>query len=229
MGEDLQDARQHDISVNGVRLHYDEYGDPAHEPILMLHCLGEHGGDWRGVAEPLAAGHRVVAPDMRGHGRSEWPGAYSYELMRDDVLALADALALRRVTLVGHSMGGIIAFLVAYRDPPWLARLVIEDAAPPRERNTYTLRPRPEEELPFDWAMIEALSAQVNAPDPAWWEGLASVRVPTLILSGAQSHISPTRVKDAAALIPGCEILEFATGHHIHRTLPSEFLAAISG
>jgi pimeloyl-ACP methyl ester carboxylesterase len=225
----IGDMHRHDITVNGIRLRYAEYGDASAEPLLLLHCLGEGGGDWAEIAEVLAADYRVIAPDLRGHGQSEWPGVYSYELMRDDVLGLADALALQDVTLVGHSLGGTVAWLVAQRNPTWLKRLVIEDSPPPKDRNTFPLQPRPDVELPFDWAMMESIAAQSNAPDPAWWDDLSLVRVPTLLISATEGRVPPGRASEAAALVPECQVVEISTGHHIHRTRPEEFLAAFRG
>src|ERR1035438_7493297 len=68
---------------------------------------------WAAVAAQFAKRFRVYALDLRGHGDSDWPGIYSFELIRDDVLGVLDQLGLDRVTLVGHSMGGTVAYLVA--------------------------------------------------------------------------------------------------------------------
>jgi 3-oxoadipate enol-lactonase len=73
--------------------------------MVLLHGLGSNGSSWTAIAEALGESHRVYVPDMRGHGASDWPGTYSFELMRNDVLGFLDALGLDRVTLIGHSTG----------------------------------------------------------------------------------------------------------------------------
>lgn len=100
-------------------------------PIVLLHALGERASDWDVVAGPLAAHRRVYAVDLRGHGDSEWPGEYSLELMRNDVLALLDTAGLDQVDLVGHSLGGVVAYLVAAAQPGRIRSLVLEDVPVP--------------------------------------------------------------------------------------------------
>jgi hypothetical protein len=69
------------------------------------------------------------------HGDSDWPGAYSFQLMCDDVVAVLDRLDLAPITLIGHSMGGTVALLAALQQPERVARLVVEDATPPYPRH----------------------------------------------------------------------------------------------
>src|SRR5690349_10240497 len=95
-----------EVTVDGVRLAYRAYGPVDGSPVVLLHALGDSGAGWEPVARGLADTHRVYALDLRGHGDSADPGAYSFELMRDDVRGFLDALGLDAVTLVGHSMGG---------------------------------------------------------------------------------------------------------------------------
>ncbi|HEX7745284.1 MAG TPA: alpha/beta fold hydrolase [Micromonosporaceae bacterium] len=78
--------------------------------MVPLHALGEDAGTWDAVAAEFAKTFRVFAVDLRGHGSSDRPGTYTFELTRDDVLAVLDHLGLRRVTLLGHSMGGTVAY-----------------------------------------------------------------------------------------------------------------------
>lgn len=120
--------------ADGIVIRCQLSGDPGAPAMVLLHALGEHAASWDEVVARVATRFRVVALDLRGHGGSTWPGRYSFTLMRDDVLGVLDALDLRDVVLVGHSMGGIVAYLVAHAHPGRIARLVVEDAPPPFPR-----------------------------------------------------------------------------------------------
>ncbi|HUH12310.1 MAG TPA: alpha/beta fold hydrolase, partial [Longimicrobiales bacterium] len=102
-------------------------GEPA---LLFLHSLAGSGRQWTDVAEALAPSRRVVVLDLAGHGRSGAPadGRYSLERAAEDVVRVLDALALRRVVLVGHSFGGGVAALVAAERPAGTAGLFLLDA-----------------------------------------------------------------------------------------------------
>ncbi|GAA3113846.1 hypothetical protein GCM10020254_70280 [Streptomyces goshikiensis] len=150
------DGERDTAGVRGVR--------PGRRPALvLLHALGQSAGHWAPVRDALAPGRRVYALDLRGHGRSEWPGRYSLELMRDDVLGFLDALGLDRVELVGHSLGGVVAYLLAAQRPHRVTRLVLEDAPAPLPREPVA-RVRPEGDLDFDWAMVLAVRQELDRP-----------------------------------------------------------------
>jgi pimeloyl-ACP methyl ester carboxylesterase len=116
----------------------EESARPSGLTLLLLHGFLDAGSTWDLVAEPLArAGHEVVAPDLRGYGRSERVGAGGYYYFPDyiaDVAALVDALAPERLGVVGHSMGGAIAVYYAGTCPERVERLaLIEGLGPPPE------------------------------------------------------------------------------------------------
>lgn len=115
------------LLANGTRFAYDAYGKPSSPPIVLLHGLDLDRSSWKGVAEALADDRRVYCPDLRGHGESDRSRAYTYEVMRDDVLAFAEALGLKTTDLIGHSMGATVAWLVAQEAPELVDRLVVED------------------------------------------------------------------------------------------------------
>ena len=82
--------------VNGVSLHYVEWGG-AGEPVLLVHGLTASARSLTGIAEALAPAHRVIAPDLRGRGRSGKPArGYSYAHHAADLIALLDALGIAR-------------------------------------------------------------------------------------------------------------------------------------
>jgi 3-oxoadipate enol-lactonase len=100
-------------------------------PLLLLHGFTGAKEDFTEWLDPLAErGWHAVAPDHRGHGRSDKPesdDAYSFSILADDSLALADALGWGRFTLLGHSMGGMVAQLMATMSPQRLTGLVLMD------------------------------------------------------------------------------------------------------
>ena len=195
--------------------------------MVLLHALGEDARTWDGVAAEFAGRYRVLAIDLRGHGASDWPGVYSFELMRDDVLGVLDQLGLGAVTLVGHSMGGTVAYLIAEEQPSRVGALVLEDTPPPVPRDR-AVPERPEGPLPFDWAVVPAVVTQLNDPDPAWWDRLTSITAPTLIIGGGPgSHIPQDRLADAAARMPHATMETIPAGHHVHTAQPAAFAATV--
>jgi 3-oxoadipate enol-lactonase len=70
-------------------------------PLVLLHALGEQSSDWVPVARALASSWCVCAPDLRGHGASDWAGPYAIEQLATDLAALVDALELGQVALGG--------------------------------------------------------------------------------------------------------------------------------
>ncbi|WP_196440308.1 alpha/beta fold hydrolase [Planomonospora sp. ID67723] len=213
--------------VGGIRLSYQSVGPEDASPLLLLHALGESSADWGGVADAFAVHRRVYALDLRGHGQSGWPGEYSLELMRDDVLEFMDGLSLDRVDVIGHSMGGIVGYLLAQAAPSRVHRLVLEDVpAPlPREQSITT---RPDGPLPYDWAMVQAIKAQIDDPDSIWLEQLSQITTPTLVIGGGpESPIPQERVAELARRIRSSRHITIPAGHLIHQAEPEAFTDAV--
>ena len=215
---------EHDmVDAASIGLAYRSWGPPTAPPLVLLHALGETGSDWDNVAPAFARHWRVYAPDLRGHGRSDWPGHYSAELMRADILAFLDALALDRVDLIGHSLGGMVAYLFAIEHPERLRHLILEDVAAPLPRKA-GVPARPDGQLPYDWEMVLAIRGQIDDPDPAWLDRLSQISAETLVLGGGpDSHVDQDRVAELARRIPGARIETIRAGHLIHRTEPAAF------
>lgn len=113
----------------GCQLHFEDYGQGT--PLLLVHGLGSSIRDWEYQLPALSARHRLIALDVRGHGRSGKPReAYSIKAFADDVAALIEHLGLERVHLVGISMGGMIAFQLAVDHPELLLSLTIVNSTP---------------------------------------------------------------------------------------------------
>jgi len=117
------------VRTNGIRLHLVEAGPKNGPPVVLLHGFPDFSYGWRRQIPALAeAGHRVIAPDLRGFNLSDKPrGIRSYELRQvtDDVCGLIDALELGPVDLVGHDWGGWISWHLAAWQPHLLRRLAI--------------------------------------------------------------------------------------------------------
>jgi pimeloyl-ACP methyl ester carboxylesterase len=104
-------------------------GDPP--AMLLLHGIGNYARYWDFFAHAIAGRLRLVATDARGHGESgRPPSTYAPQEFVADALAVLDALALDRVIVVGHSMGGTHAIRLAAAHPERVERLVIVDAGP---------------------------------------------------------------------------------------------------
>ena len=179
------------------------------------------------MALRFATRFRVVALDLRGHGASTWPGIYSFPLMRDDVLGVLDALDLEDLVLVGHSMGGTVAYLVAQAQPSRIARLVVEDAPPPFPRDR-PVPARPAGELPFDWAVVPAIVEEVNDLSLRWWKHLPEITAPTLLVGGGPtSHIPQELLVDVSRAVPDCTLVTISAGHDIHASEPDTFAETV--
>ncbi|MFF0502256.1 alpha/beta fold hydrolase [Streptomyces fimicarius] len=217
------------VQAGGVRLAHRVWGAPEAPPVVLLHGRAGSGATWTRIAEDLAADHRVYAPDFRGHGLSDWPGRYSFEMFRDDLHAFLEARNLAGATVVGHSMGGVAAYLLAQREPDLIGRLIIEDAPP-----LYPLDPprplsvRPVGDLDFDWPVVPDIDAQLNDPDPAVPGRFPEITAPTLVIGGGPaSHIDQEQLARMVRAIPDAELVTIDAGHLIHTDRPEEFLAAI--
>lgn len=227
----MLDQKTLDVQANGIRIAYRVIGPPDAEPMVLLHGMRSNGLGWQGVAEAFANTHRVYVPDLRGHGASDWPAEYSFESMRDDVHGFLVALGLRDVILIGHSLGGTVALLVAEQYPDRVARLVLEDSPPPTAGGPrFSAGARPDGELDYAWPMVEAVLAQLNDPDQAWVERVGEVKAATLVLAGGSPSFVPQHlIADFAARVQDCVMQTIPVGHQIHRDGPEEFVAAVCG
>lgn len=220
--------REKRIMLDGLEFCYCETGATAAPPIVALHALGRDGHNWDAVAEQLADHHRFLALDQRGHGKSAHPAAYSFELMRDDLAHFVDALHLDRFTLLGHSMGGTVAYLFAEQQPERVARLILEDTPPPFGGNQ-KVPDKPTEPVPFDWRLLAPIIHQLNEPDPAWWERLNVISAPTLIIGGGSTSFIPQdRLAEVAQRIPTATFVTIEqAGHAVHANKLAEFVAVV--
>lgn len=120
------------ITVNGLKLHYLEFGDAANPAIVCIHGLTRSAHDFDALAPYLAGKYRVLSLDVRGRGDSAWGPAdqYNIAVYAADLAALLDQLKLARVSLIGTSMGGRISILYAGTHPERVEKLVLNDIGP---------------------------------------------------------------------------------------------------
>lgn len=120
------------IASNGIRIHVQERGSNG-LPLVFLHYWGGSSRTWNHVTAILSASHRTFAIDHRGWGESEAPpSGYGLAELAADAEGVIDALNLQGYILVGHSMGGKVAQLMASRRPQNLAGLVLIAPSPPQ-------------------------------------------------------------------------------------------------
>ena len=147
------------LTVNGLRLHYLEWGGSDAPPIVCVHGYTSSAEAFNAPSRHFQDRFHILAPDVRGHGESAWSpaGAYQYTDPVGDLVALVDQLGLPPFVLIGTSMGGIIAMTYAVEHADRLRGLVINDIGPDPEpgsqRITGLVGSRPESFASLDDAM----------------------------------------------------------------------------
>lgn len=113
----------HTVAVRGIRLYYEESG---RGPVLvLLHGGAGSGAQFAAQTPVFARTHRVIVPDLCAQGRtSDRPGPLSYHAMAEDIVALLDALHIRRADVMGWSDGGVVALDMAMHHPARVGRIV---------------------------------------------------------------------------------------------------------
>jgi len=126
-----ENVTDHFVSINGLNIHYRDWGDRQFSPLIILHGAGNSiSRTWDHVAAALANHFRVIVPDLRGNGESSWAPEYSWQILLDDVLKLMETLGVEQTVLCGHSMGGRVAYMLASQHPERVSRLMIVESDP---------------------------------------------------------------------------------------------------
>jgi pimeloyl-ACP methyl ester carboxylesterase len=155
-------------TVNGLRLHYLEWGAAAKPPLILLHGIARHAHTFDHLAKDLARDYHVIALDMRGHGDSAWSpeGAYLVEDYVKDLEGLVAELGLKRLTLHGNSTGGRVVQVFAGLHPDRVERLVVEDVGPERPQDIADAFARRVRQEANGWATEDELVAQLVMQNP---------------------------------------------------------------
>jgi esterase len=198
-----------------VTLHHTEFGGAVKPPLLLLHGLLGSARNWQTAGKDLAGstgspqggGYQVFALDARNHGKSPHAAEMDYALMVADVIAWMDRTGLARATVVGHSMGGKTAMLLACRHPERVERLVVVDIAPKdyfwiAHRAEFAamnglelsgLRSRAEAEMRFEalvpsLGMRKFLTTNLERDDHGRWRWTVNLPVLTAALTKLESN-----------------------------------------
>ena len=228
------------VPVGGVTINIREAGDPAGATAILLHGGSSSAVTWDRLAASLtAAGHHVIAVDLRGHGGSSRTPDYPLSGYSDDIRGLMDTLGIESAALVGHSLGGYVASVLAQQEAARFTRLVLEEPGmPARDSGSRHGLSGPRFLVPalaglaarraFDRKAVASAIRQLRVPDPVWWDRLRLITAPTLLISGGPaSHIPPQQLAAAARAISGSRLVTIPAGHRVHSRSPEQFLSAV--
>ena len=150
------------VKVNGINLHYLEWGDTDRPAILMLHGISQQAHSWDFISLPLSVDYRVIALDQRGHGDSDWSpnGNYSTDIYVGDIEGFVGAMRLENFHLMGHSMGGRNSLAWASGRPGILKSLTIVDTGPETQRRGQN-RIQQFRELPDELDTLDEFASRV--------------------------------------------------------------------
>ena len=135
----------HTFVSQRLRLHYVDWGTPGAPPLLMVHGGRDHCRSWDWLAQSLADRYHIIAPDLRGHGDSQWLVGGSY-VLPDYVYDLAQLVRqtnIAPVSIIGHSLGGMISLQYAGLYPQNVHKIVAIEGLgmPPKKADTERKRP----------------------------------------------------------------------------------------
>jgi pimeloyl-ACP methyl ester carboxylesterase len=156
------------LEVNGLRIHYVDWGGEGKPPFVMVHGLDRVARTFDHLATRFTSKYRVLAIDMRGHGDSGWDpqGRYLVEDHVSDLEGVVEQLELRDLVLWGNSTGGRVVQVFAGKHPELVSRVISEDVGPERPRqiaDNYAKRVQQEQ---AGWASQDELLAQLRKSNP---------------------------------------------------------------
>jgi pimeloyl-ACP methyl ester carboxylesterase len=164
------------------RLFYTDSGEgPA---VVMIHGWTCDGSDWAWLSAALVADHRVIVPDLRGHGRSAEGDGYLPEDFAADIADLLRHLEVADALLVGHSLGGIVASVLAITHPTLVARLVLVDPAYGADADAVGRMIPGIQAVPHKLALA-SLGALYSEATPAWlatWHARRALGTPAAVV-----------------------------------------------
>lgn len=157
----LAGPTSHSFVSQRLKLRYVDWGNPSAPPLILLHGGRDHSRSWDWAAEALRAKWHVIAPDLRGHGDSEWSPDGDYGTLANlyDLAQLIHQQGLAPVTIVAHSFGGNIALRYAGTYPENVRRLVAIEGLGPSPRMLADRLAKPPGKRLRDWIEAKRASA----------------------------------------------------------------------
>lgn len=138
MASTIHGPTSHSYFSQRLRLHYVDWGNADAPPLLLIHGGRDHCRNWDWVAEALRKDYHIIAPDLRGHGDSQWMigGSYAISEYVYDIAQLLHQTKLTPIKIIGHSLGGAITLRYAGLYPDTVKKVVaIEGMGPPPHRD----------------------------------------------------------------------------------------------
>jgi len=133
-----------------VKLAFEEFGDTANKPLIILHGFFASSRNWRQIAKKLAGQCHVYVVDMRNHGLSPHVPEMDYPAMAEDLAVFMDELNLQTADLLGHSMGGKAAMWFALTQPERVDHLIVADISPVSYQHSFDNTINALKQLPLD-------------------------------------------------------------------------------
>jgi pimeloyl-ACP methyl ester carboxylesterase len=159
------------VQVNGRRISYLEWGAAPQPALVLLHGGNSAAADWETVAAAFADRFRVLAPDLRGRGFSDWDPSkdYTVAVTMADLEAWRAQLGLDHIVLAGHSFGAVVGLGYAARYPLHVERLVLLDGGPVPDRSPAERAARMPAlaQIPLEFASWQAALEWQRARNPA--------------------------------------------------------------
>ena len=240
------------VTVNGLRLHYLEWGAATKPAMILLHGIARHAHTFDHIAPDFARDYHVLAVDMRGHGDSGWSpeGAYLVEDYVKDIEGLVRQLGIRRMTLHGNSTGGRVVQVFAGKHPDLVERLIVEDVGPERPQDIADSFARQVRQDADGWASEDELVKQLVARSQRTPEPLVRTyahfgtkrrddgrlvwkRDPNLVkgfvVTELWEHISKITSPTLYVIGGGSRIVPAATQERLKQTLPNVEIVTMPG
>lgn len=180
-------------SSQGLKLHYVDWGNQGAPVLLLVHGMRDHSRSWDWTAQALRRDWHIIAPDLRGHGDSQWSadGAYLNPFHVFDIADLVDTLGSSPITIVGHSFGGNVCARYAAVFPERVRKLALIDSLGPPDQVLAGWAVRPVERT-REW--IEKRRA-VAARVPRWF---ATVDEVVARMADANPHLTDQQARHLA-------------------------------
>jgi pimeloyl-ACP methyl ester carboxylesterase len=228
------------VTVNGATIYYEEYGQG--EPLLLLHGFGRTLADWKPYIPEFSKHYRVIAWDMRGHGRSTNPDTtkvFLHATAAKDLLALMDKLNLKKVRAIGHSSGGITILHAATKAPHRFEAIVpvsaqIYYSAETREAITTNAKP----DAYYEFNELEKQHGKIKGRiiarqfyhfrelygDPSITpDQLGAIKARALIVHGDNDFVPVSQAWEIYRSIPNAHLFIVPNGWHVpHMGGPNE-------